>query len=185
MSRAIVQQTEAGPIKLTARARKAFEALCAVGGNAQLATKLCDLSERQLRRMLAKPEIRALMRQHARDAISKAAPLAAKRMVELMNSDSQRTAFQASELILATEGVRPAPPPGVRANINVGVGFSGVVLNTKEDVEAYGKLKASGAIGGHGAGYVVNWSGHAIDVGGPDDPPRQLRHQPEKVSDDA
>ena len=50
MARGITYQTEAGALTLSPKAQRAFEALCACGGNAVLASKVCDMSERQLRR---------------------------------------------------------------------------------------------------------------------------------------
>ena len=88
MARSVVHHTEVGELRLTAKAQKGFEALCAVGGNAVLASKRCELSERQLRRMLANPKVRAMMHARARQIIAAHEPMAAAKMASLMQQDT-------------------------------------------------------------------------------------------------
>ena len=127
-----------------------------------------------MRRILNMPGINDLLRQRARDTVAKAVPMAAAKLVELMQQpDSKKVSFEASQRILDIEGIRPAAGPGSRVSVNVGVGFAGVVLNNREDREAFEQLKASGAIGGTVAGYV-------FDLSEPE-PAKQATHEPEQV----
>jgi hypothetical protein len=182
MGKLTCYETEAGQVRLSAKGQKAFEALCATGGKAELAAKLCGLSERQVRRLLAKPQVRAMMSQHARDTIAKAAPLAAAKLVALMSQDeSRKVQLEAAVRVLDIQGVKPPQGPGPRVNVGIGIvgGIAGLVVCTREQRDAYEQLKASGALDGSRVGYVVDWS--------PPEgaPPERIAHQPERVPADA
>jgi hypothetical protein len=99
--------TAAGPIKLSAQARRAFETLCKTGGNVRLAALDSKLSERHVRRLLAMPGMRDLMHQRARDTMAMAAPMAADRVRALaMQDDAKKVSLDAALAILQTDNIR-------------------------------------------------------------------------------
>jgi hypothetical protein len=182
-----VFETPAGTVKLSAKGRQAFDALCATAGDGQLAAKVAGLSDRQVRRILAMPGIRDLMRQRARDTVAKGAPMAANRLLALASQDEARkTSLDASLAILGIEGIKP---PAAGLQINLGVGFVGCVLADKSTPEEV--AQAEKAIGRSGPGYIVNWNpqeatpdrhagsgGYVLDLRENNDEPQQVPPHP-------
>jgi hypothetical protein len=116
--------TAAGPIKLSAQARRAFETLCKTGGNVRLAALDSKLSERHVRRLLAMPGMRDLMHQRARDTMAMAAPMAADRVRALaMQDDAKKVSLDAALAILQTDNIRPPPGHGPVVSVNIRAGY--------------------------------------------------------------
>jgi hypothetical protein len=139
----------------------------AQGMTIDLAAKAAGLSPRHGHRLWAMDVTKAHIRSRAAERLVLAAPRAAERMVELMASESQRTAFQAAELILGVNAIKPpAAPSGPSVNIGIGIGGStaGFCIVTREQREAFDKLVATGAIGAV--------KGYVLDLAEPDNAPR-------------
>src|SRR5262245_19214752 len=158
MARSVVHHTEVGELRLTAEAQKGFEALYAVGGNAVLASKLCELSERQLRRMLANPKVQAMMHARARQIIAAHEPMAAAKMASLMQQDTSLTpSFEAARRILDIGGIKPPDGPGRQVNLNFGPLPSTFIMPRDATPEQRRAIKAEWAAY-RGPGMCVDWT---------------------------
>src|SRR5262249_33460220 len=133
MGKLAVYQTEAGPVRLSSKGKLAFDALCRTGGDIKLAAAYAQLTERQVRRVLAKPGMQGMMRPRARDILAKHEPMASERVVALMKQDvSRKVALEAAQRILDVGGVKP---PAAGPTIKVGVGVQvGYVVNWEPDL---------------------------------------------------
>jgi hypothetical protein len=113
----IAHQTAQGTVYLSARFGKAFEVLCD-GASPSLAALASGMSERHIYRMLARPEIKALLDERAHDIIKRAGPMAASRLVALAQQDeSKAVAVDATKHILGIRNIRPPAASPVQVNV--------------------------------------------------------------------
>jgi len=99
------------------RFTKAFELLCQ-GVPKPVIAQVTGYSMRSIYRNLAKPEVKQLMVQIAKETVAEAAPRAALKLTELMaQTDSKKVSLEAVQHILGTAGIRPAPASSV-VNLN-------------------------------------------------------------------
>jgi hypothetical protein len=132
MSKLATIKTPAGPVRLSGKGRKAFDTLCLTGGCVRLAALDSKLSERQVRRLLAKPGMRELMHQRARDTMALAAPMAADRVRALaMQDETRKVSLDASLAILQTNNIRP--PPGHGPSVSLNIIPRGYIIDLSDD----------------------------------------------------
>ena len=86
------------------------------------AAKAAGLSAEHLSRMMRKPHVEVFIAEERRRTISEGSLIAAGRVVELMHAASEHVSLQASQHVLAIEGIAPKQQ-GVQVNVNVKAGF--------------------------------------------------------------
>ena len=72
---------------------------------------------------LRKPEIRVFIARRVREHLSAGTLRASAKLLELIDSGSQRVAFEASKHVLALDGIRAVEGPSVSVNIDVKAGY--------------------------------------------------------------
>jgi hypothetical protein len=81
------------------------------------------LSEQHLSRMLAKVHVRAFMAQESARTIAGATMRASRRLVELIDAESEHVAAKVSERILTSEGILKSDQGSIAVNVDVRAGF--------------------------------------------------------------
>lgn len=88
------------------------------------AAKAVGLSREHLSRMLQKPHVEVFVASERRKTIAQASLRAAGRLTELIDAESEHVSLQASQHVLAIEGISPpSNSHGVQVNVNVTPGY--------------------------------------------------------------
>jgi hypothetical protein len=103
--------------------RIAVEALTSGAKTVTDAAEKAGISREYLSRELSKPHIAEYLRQKAARVVAIAAGRASARLVELIDSDSQHTSFDATKHTLAIAAIKPAAEPNVSLNFEVKAGW--------------------------------------------------------------
>lgn len=174
MTKLIKHQTAAGPVRISGKFAKAFEAICD-GAAPNLAAKISGLSERHVRRQLARPEIKALLNERARDIVAHAGPMAASRLVALaQQNDSKHVAVDASKHLLGIQNIRP-PAASVAPLVNINAGY---IIRLK------GRALTPEQLASVGPGGAVFYDDDTPSGAIPSEPaPRVIEHQPAGAED--
>ncbi len=113
------------------KVRAAIEAI--VSGRArtvrQAAEEFGHISREYLSRSLSTPAGAQYLREKSARAVAMGAGRAAARLNELIESDSQKVALEATKYSLGVAGIRPAPD---NVSVNVGLAISGYVIDLSE-----------------------------------------------------
>lgn len=167
-------QTAAGPVRISGRAAKMIAAI-ADGATATLAAKIGGLSERHTRRLLAKPGVRSLLSDMARDIVAQAGPMAATRLVALAKQDDSRhVALDASKHLLGIQNIRP-PAASAAPLVNIHAGY---IIRLK------GRALTPEQLASVGPGGAVFYDDDTPSGAMPSEPaPRVIEHQPAGAED--
>jgi hypothetical protein len=103
------------------------------------AAERVGVSEEWLSTMLGRDETRVLLEQTCRKYLRTGTVRATARLVELLDSNSSRTALEASKHVLGIGGISPPREGGVNINIGTDPGYV-VVLRHRDDPDLQGDL---------------------------------------------
>jgi pantoate kinase len=118
--------TDAKPAReyrISARMQKVLTALATKGMTQRDAAKLCGMSETHLSAALKKPSIQVFIARAARQNIQLGVLRASKRVLELVDADSEHVSLDASKHVLAIEGIKPRADAQVSVNIDIKAGY--------------------------------------------------------------
>lgn len=87
------------------------------------AAERVGVSPTYIYRELKKPHVRVFCEQRARENLLAGLLRASNRMVELMDCDANGVCFDASRLVLATHGIKPATDAQVSVNVDIKAGY--------------------------------------------------------------
>jgi len=87
------------------------------------------MSESYLSTALRKPQIQVFIARKARENIQIGVLRASKRVMELVDADSEHVSLDASKHILAIEGIKPTADAQVSVNINRPAGYVIVLVD--------------------------------------------------------
>ena len=87
------------------------------------AAQKLGMSETYLCEALKKPEIRVFIERTARENVAVSQLRASAKLGELIDCDSNSTAFDATRLTLAIAGIKPAADAQVSVNVDIKAGF--------------------------------------------------------------
>jgi hypothetical protein len=118
-------------VRINPALRKALQLLATGECKTQRAAAArSGMSEFQLSRRLAEPQIQALIARESRKTIASAQLRASYRMVELIDAKSEHVAAQVSERILTSEGILKSDQHAIAVNVDVKAGF---ILDLREE----------------------------------------------------
>jgi hypothetical protein len=86
------------------------------------AAAMASVSPEWLSKMLGRPEIGVLLEQTCRKYLRNGTVRATARLIELLDSNSSRTALEASKHVLGIQGIAP-PTSGPVVNLGISVGY--------------------------------------------------------------
>jgi len=123
--------------KLSKKLREAINLLATGECKTQkAAAERVGMSYQWLSLQLGRDEVRAVLRERATRSISTAMPRAAERIIELMDSASDKVSLSAASHLLGIEGIKPAAPNhsvNISNNVTVSAGY---ILNATGKPEA-------------------------------------------------
>jgi hypothetical protein len=116
-----VIKAPAKPLKLSRKMREAIELYSSGECRTWRAAAVrVGLSQEHVSRTIARPEVRAFLRERAARVISGALPRAAARLVELVDDGSAKVSLDAAKHVLGIDGLRPpAATSGPVVSINM------------------------------------------------------------------
>jgi hypothetical protein len=118
-------------VRINPALRKALQLLATGECKTQRAAAArSGMSEFQLSRRLAEPQIQALIARESRKTIASAQLRASHRLVELIDANSEHVAAQVSERILTSEGILKSDQHAIAVNVDVKAGF---ILDLREE----------------------------------------------------
>jgi len=119
-------ETQPGTVKeprISARMRHALTLLATRGMTQRDAAKQAGIHENHLSRQLKQPHIQVFIARAARQNIQLGVLRASKRVMELVDADSEHVSLDASKHILAIEGIKPRADAQVSVNIDIKAGY--------------------------------------------------------------
>lgn len=109
--------------RISKRMQKVLTALATKGMTQRDAAKLAGMSETHLSAALRKPHLQVFIARAARQNIQLGVLRASKRVMELVDADSEHVSLDASKHILAIEGIKPRADAQVSVNIDIKAGY--------------------------------------------------------------
>jgi hypothetical protein len=146
------------------------------------AAKRAGVSREQASRVLNRPDIKAWIDAHVRSQFAVHGKLrAGRRMLELVDSDSAKTSFDASRHVLAVGGVLP-PERGAMVNINLNGNNPGYVLDYRSEKTRHIKYQlpenAVGAVLSDADPIGAAYGGRLVEQ--PRKEPALIEHEPQQ-----
>lgn len=123
---AIPAEIDAVPLRerrISKRMQQVLTNLATKGLSQREAAKLAGMSEYHLSRELKKPQIQVFIARCARQNIQIGVLRASKRVLELIDADSEHVSLDASKHVLAIEGIKPSSDAQVSVNIDIKAGY--------------------------------------------------------------
>jgi PAB1-binding protein PBP1 len=117
---------------ISKRMQQVLTNLATKGLSQREAAKLAGMSEYHLSRELKKPQIQVFIARTARQNIQIGVLRASKRVLELIDADSEHVSLDASKHVLAIEGIKPSADTQVSVNIDIKAGYV-IDLTRKRD----------------------------------------------------
>lgn len=113
------------PLRIPKRIKDAIlNILSGKAKNATIAAEQVGLSREHLYRMLSRAHVQVFIADERRKTIAQASLRAAGRLTELIDAESEHVSLQASQHVLAIEGISPpSERHGVQVNVNVTPGY--------------------------------------------------------------
>jgi pantoate kinase len=114
------------PVKerpISKRMQQVLTNLATKGVSQREAAKLAGMSEYHLSRELKKPQIQVFIARAARQNLQIGVLRASKRVLELVDADSEHVSLDASKHVLAIEGIKPTQDAQVSVNIDIKAGY--------------------------------------------------------------
>lgn len=109
--------------RISKRMQKVLSLIATKGMTQREAARQCGMSETYLSTALRKPEIGAFIARKSRENIQIGVLRASKRVVELVDAQSEHVSLDASKHVLAIEGIKPPNEGQVNVNVGVSVGY--------------------------------------------------------------
>lgn len=121
----LVHKRTGKPLRIPRRVKTAILAiLSGAAKNATIAAEQVGLSREHLSRMINRPHVQVFIADERRRTIAQASLRAAGRLSELIDAESEHVSLQASQHVLAIEGISPPERGnGVQVNVNVTPGY--------------------------------------------------------------
>jgi len=109
--------------RISKRMQQVLTALATKGMTQREAAKQAGMSETYLSAALRKPEIQVFIARKARENIQIGMLRASKRVIELVDAESEHVSLDASKHVLAIEGIKPRADAQVSVNIDIKAGY--------------------------------------------------------------
>lgn len=121
----LVHKRTGKPLRIPKRVKTAILAiLSGAAKNATIAAEQVGLSREHLSRMINRPHVQVFIAEERRRTIAQASLRAAARLGDLIDAESEHVSLQASQHVLAIEGISPpSERHGVQVNVNVTPGY--------------------------------------------------------------
>ena len=108
---------------ISKRMQQVLTNLATKGVSQREAAKLAGMSEYHLSRELKKPQVQVFIARKARENIQIGMLRASKRVIELVDAESEHVSLDASKHVLAIEGIKPRADAQVSVNIDIKAGY--------------------------------------------------------------
>ena len=109
--------------RISKRLQQALVLLATKGMTQREAARQVGLSEFHLSRELKKPQVQVFIARKARENIQIGMLRASKRVMELVDAESEHVSLDASKHVLAIEGIKPRADAQVSVNIDIKAGY--------------------------------------------------------------
>jgi hypothetical protein len=109
--------------RISKRIQQALVLLATKGMTQREAARQVGLSEFHLSREMKKPQIQVFIARKARENIQIGMLRASKRVIELVDAESEHVSLDASKHVLAIEGIKPRADAQVSVNIDIKAGY--------------------------------------------------------------
>jgi hypothetical protein len=109
--------------RISSRMQKVLTLLATKGMTQREAAKQGGMTEAYLSTALRKPQIQVFIARVARQNIQLGMLRASKRVIELVDAESEHVSLDASKHVLAIEGIKPRADAQVSVNIDIKAGY--------------------------------------------------------------